>query len=139
MEEPARHLLFHGVIVLLLGLFAGIPYAQAILKKKPENFIFAWRVAHSALCMGAILMFALVPIISLLNVELTTKWFIAVLFIVSGYSFSAALYIGPNVGSRGLSYKGSIYAKLVYLCNLTGAVTSMVGALVLLYAVWKTL
>ena len=139
MEEPARHLLFHGVIIFLLGLFAGIPYARAILKRKSESLIFAWRVAHSALCIGAILMFSLVPIVPLLSVDDKTVWTIAVLFIVSGYSFAAALYIGPHVGSRGLSFKGSISKKLVYLCNISGAVTSTIGALVLLYGAWKSL
>ena len=39
MEEPARHLLFHGVIILLLGLLAGIPYGRAILKKEQEQMM----------------------------------------------------------------------------------------------------
>lgn len=52
MEEPARHLLFHGVIILLLGLLAGIPYGRAILKKQQDSLIIAWRVAHSALTMN---------------------------------------------------------------------------------------
>ncbi len=54
MEEPARHLLFHGAIILLLGLLAGGPYGKAILKKEPDSLIFAWRVAHSALSLLAL-------------------------------------------------------------------------------------
>lgn len=54
MEESARHLMFHAIIVLLAGLLAGIPYAGAILKKSNERLIVAWRVAHAALPMGAI-------------------------------------------------------------------------------------
>jgi len=139
MEEPARHLLFHGVIILLLGLLAGIPYGRAILKKEQDSLIIAWRVAHSSLSMGAILMFALVPILSLLNVDLKIMWSIAVLFIITGYAFSFALYLGPAVGHRGLSYRGPLPAKLVYFGNSIGAVTSLLGAFILLYAAWETL
>ncbi len=139
MEEPARHLLFHGVIILLLALLAGIPYGRAILKKEANSIIFAWRVAHSALSMGAILMFSLVSILPLLNVDLIIKWYIVVLFIVSGYAFSFALYLGPNVGHRGLIYRGPFLAKSVYLGNSIGALTSLLGAFILLFAAWKTL
>ena len=139
MEESARHLLFHGVIILLLGLLAGIPYGRAILKKEQDSLIIAWRVAHSSLSMGAILMFSLVSILPLLSVDLTIKWVIVVLFIVTGYSFTFALYLGPIVGHRGLSYRGPFLAKAVYLGNSTGALASLLGTLVLLFAAWKTL
>lgn len=139
MDESARHLLFHGVVILLLGLLAGIPYGRAILKKEQESLIIAWRVAHSSLSMGAILMFALVSILPLLNVDLNIKWFIVVLFIVTGYAFSFALYLGPIVGHRGLIYRGPLLAKAVYLGNSTGALASLLGTLFLLFAAWETL
>ncbi|HFQ62235.1 MAG TPA: hypothetical protein ENK39_08070 [Epsilonproteobacteria bacterium] len=139
MEEPAKYLLFHGVIILLFALLAGFPYARSILKKEAENIIFAWRVAHSALIMGAILMLALVPILSYLNVELKVLWIISGLFIISGYTFLFALYLGPIVGHRGLYYGKEFSAKLVYLGNSIGALTSLLGTLLLLYASWKSL
>lgn len=40
-------LLFHGAIVVLIGLLSGIPYGSAIIKKKGKSVIRAWRVAHS--------------------------------------------------------------------------------------------
>ena len=139
MEEPSRHLFFHGTVILLLALLAGIPYGKAILKKKADNIIFAWRVAHSALTMGAILMFALAPILSQLNVSLKIMWFIATLFITSGYAFTFALYLGPTVGYRGLSSRGPLPAKLVYFGNSIGALTSLLGSMLLLYAAWLSL
>jgi hypothetical protein len=139
MEEPARHLLFHGVIILLLGLLAGIPYGKAILKNKSDENIFSWRVAHSSLTMGAIFMFSLVPILPLLNVGFEIKWTIVILLIVTGYSFSFALYLAPIVGHRGLSYGGSLSAKLVYYGNFIGASASLAGTCILLYSAWKTL
>lgn len=139
MEEPARHLMFHAVIVLLAGLLAGIPYGRAIIRKADERLIEAWKVAHSALSMGAILMLVLAVSFAGLNAAAGLEWAISVLFIVSGYGFALALLLGPVVGHRGLSPKGPISAKLVYSGNLTGAITSLLGTVALLYAAWLNL
>ena len=139
MDIPARHLLFHAAVILLIGLFAGIPYGKAILRKKPESLVQAWRVAHGALALGAALMVALAAVLSSLQVSLLVKQALAVAFIVSGYGFAFALTVGPVVGARGLSAKGPISAKAVYAGNIVGAVGSLVGAFVLLYAAFVSL
>jgi hypothetical protein len=139
MEESARYLMFHAVIVLLAGLLAGIPYGRAILKNTNERLIGAWRVAHAALPMGAILLLVLSVSFSGLNVAINLKWAISILFIISGYGFMVALLLGPVVGYRGLSSRGPIAAKLVYSGNLLGAITSLFGTVALLYAAWLNL
>lgn len=139
MDLPARHLLFHATVILLIGLFAGIPYGKAILGKKPESLIHAWRVAHGALALGAALMVALAAVLSSLQVSLLVKQALAIAFVVSGYGFAFALTVGPLVGARGLSPIGSISAKAVYAGNLVGAGSSLVGSFVLLYAAFVSL
>ena len=127
------------LIVLLSGLLAGIPYGIAILKKSNERLINAWRVAHSALPMGAILLLVISVSFSGLNVAINLKWAISILFIISGYGFMVALLLGPVVGHRGLSSRGSLAAKLIYSGNVLGAITSLFGTVVLLYAAWLNL
>ena len=139
MEESARYLMFHAVIVLLAGLLAGIPYGRAILKNADERLIGAWRVAHASLPMGAILLLVLSVSFSSLVVASNIKWTMSVLFIISGYGFMLALLVGPVVGHRGLSSKGPMAAKLVYAGNSVGAMTSLSGTVVLLYAAWLNL
>lgn len=139
MEESARYLMFHAVIVLLAGLLAGVPYGKAILKKANERLIDAWRVAHAALPIGAILMLVVSVSFSSLNVAINLKWTIAILLIISGYGFMVALILGPLVGHRGLSSRGPVAAKLVYSGNIIGAITSFFGTLALLYAAWLNL
>ena len=56
-------LLFHGAIVMLIGLLSGIPYGLAITKEKDESVIRAWRVAHSGLAMGGTTMIAFAAVI----------------------------------------------------------------------------
>lgn len=139
MDESARYLMFHAVIVLLAGLLAGIPYGRAILRNTDERLIGAWRVAHAALPMGAILLLVLAVSFFGLNVATKLKWAMSVLFIISAYSFMLALLLGPVVGYRGLSLKGPVAAKLVYAGNYIGAITSLFGTVTLLYAAWLNL
>ena len=137
MEESARYLMLNGVIMLLAGLLAGIPYGRAILRNRNQRSIDAWRVAHGALPIGAILLLVISLTFSSLSVSVNLKWVIAIVFIVSGYGFMLALLLGPVVGQRGLSVKGPIAAKIVYSGNIVGAIASLVGTLILLYAVWR--
>lgn len=139
MEESARYLMFHAVILLLAGLLAGIPYGREILKNSNGRLIDAWRIAHAALPIGAILLLVISVTFSDLNVAINLKWGISILFIISGYGFMVALLLGPVVGHRGLSSKGPLAAKLVYSGNLLGAITSLFGTVTLLYAAWLNL
>jgi hypothetical protein len=41
MEPSARHLAFHGAVVLLFGLLCGGPYARAINKDAPPHIVQA--------------------------------------------------------------------------------------------------
>jgi len=139
MEDAAGYLVFHAVIILLIGLLTGIPYGRAILKKENERLIEAWRVAHLALPLGAVLMLVLGFGVSSLTDSAILQWSISILFITSGYGFVLALVTGPITGYRGLTSRGPFIAKVVYLGNVVGAVTSLLGTLVLLYISWLNL
>ncbi len=139
MDASSRLLLFHAVVILLISLLAGIPYGRAILRKKPLALVHAWRVAHSSLAMGAVLMMALAAVLASLQVPGTTRQIIAWLFIISGYGFAFALILGPLVKARGLRAKGSPSAKAVYGGNVIGVATSFGGTLLLLYATFVSL
>ena len=139
MDVPARYLLFHAAVILLIGLLAGIPYGKAILNKKSESLIHAWRVAHGALALGAALMIALSAILTSLQVTHLVKQALALAFVVSAYGFAFALTIGPLVGARGLRFTGTFSAKAVYAGNIIGAGASLIGTFILLYAAFVSL
>lgn len=139
MEPVARHLIFHAAIVLTIGLLCGMPYGRAINRKAPEHTVHAWRIAHLALPIGAILMLAIAPVLTPFAVSDGLKWFIALSLIVSSYAFCFALPLSAWVGHRGLSSQGPLKAKLVYLGNMLGAASSMLAAVALLYAAYVSL
>ncbi|MBC7730739.1 MAG: hypothetical protein H7306_02410 [Bacteriovorax sp.] len=115
MEPSARHLAFHGAVVLLFGLLCGGPYARAVNKVAPPHIVPAWRVEHASLPMGAILM-------------------ISVSLAASSYAFCLSLPLEAAVGHCGLSSGGPLSARLVYAGNMLGAGASLVGAVALVYA-----
>lgn len=135
----ARHLVFHGAIVLLIGLLCGAPYGRAINRDAPAHTVHAWRVAHASLPMGAALMFGAATALPLLAPSAAVAWCIAGLLIASGYSFCLSLPLAALTGHRGLRRDGPGAAQLVYLGNLSGAVTSLLAAAVLAYAAYCVL
>ncbi len=139
MELAARHLIFHASIVLLIGLLCGIPYAKAINRDAPENIVRSWRVAHLALPLGATLMLAIAAVLTHFMVGVNVKWGITAVFVISGYGFCFALLLAPIVGHRGISSKGPLAAKLVYVGNSIGAWFSLAGSILLIYAAYMSL
>ncbi len=134
MEAAARHLIFHGTIVLFFGLLCGAPYARSINRNAPAQTTHSWRVAHLSLPIGAILMFAVAALLSSFSVSTSVKWFVVISLIVSAYAFCFSLPLSAFVGHRGLTFRGPLLAKLVYSGNALGAWASLAASLALIYA-----
>jgi hypothetical protein len=140
MHPAARHLVFHGAIVLLFGLLLGAPYAKAIKREAAAHIVNSWRVAHLSLPIGATLMLATAAVLPWLAVPAWMLWLIAVALIVSAYGFCVSTPLAAISGQRGLSSEGTTgWGKLVYLGNMVGAVASIVAAVALLIAAFLTL
>ena len=139
MDIPARYLLFHASIVLLVGLLCGAPYGNAIVSKKSDEVIRAWKLAHGTLSLGATTMIAMAAVLSFLRVDELVHWILAGTFIASGYGFCVALTIEPFVGNRGLSWSGLWSNKVVFVGNVVGALSSLIGSIVLVYASYVSL
>lgn len=139
MDTAARHLLFHGSIVLLVGLLCGVPYGLAITRAWGEERVRAWRLAHGSLSLGATTMIAVAAIFSVLRVEPPWHWAIAGAFIASGYGFCFALVLEPLVGQRGLAWSKHVANNAVFVGNVVGAISSLLGALALALAAGRSL
>src|SRR6185312_6133009 len=102
MEAPARYLVFHGAIVLLLGLLFGAPYARAIKRNAPAQVVNSWRVAHLSVPVGAMLMLAIAAVLGSLTTSDGMKWTLASLLLVSSSDFCVSLPLAATTGNRGL-------------------------------------
>ena len=139
MDLSSKYLLFHGSVVLLAGLLSGAPMGSAINKKRGEATIQAWRVSHSGLVMGGLMM--LVIAVAIPNLSLTSTLISIMVWslVISGYGFTVALPLGAWKGHRGLKPNPSGINRIVYGGNIIGAGGSLVGALLLLYGSWNVI
>lgn len=139
MDIYSRQLVFHGAVVLLVGLLCGAPYGRAVNQHAPAHIVHSWRVAHLSIPLGAALMFAIAAILSNLRGGASLKWAVTIFLIVSSYSFCLSLPLAAVVGHRGLSSRGPTSAKLVYAGNMVGAVSSLMAAVTLAYVAYLSL
>lgn len=138
MDVSAKYLLLNGAIVLLVGLLCGAPYGVAI-KRKNEELIRAWKLAHVGLSLTGVTMIAIAACFNGLGKQETYKWTIAISYIVSGYGFGFAFLCEPLLGARGLSWSGTRNEKIVFVGNSIGSLGSLIGTIALVIASYLSL
>ncbi|MDH4451231.1 MAG: hypothetical protein QE265_11690 [Rhodoferax sp.] len=134
MELVSRHVVLHGSLVLVFALLLGAPYARAIKRGADPQVVHSWRVAHQSLSIGAVLLLALAPVLDAMPISIGLKWAVAVPMVVCGYAFCVAIPLAAMTKERGLSTGAKGWARCVYLGNMVGAASSLLGAALLLYA-----
>lgn len=139
MDISARHLAFHGAIVLVIGLLYGIPYGRSIGRNAEPHVIHSWRIAHASLPVGAVLMLAVSALMSSFAVMSQVKWALVISLVISVYAFCISLPLAAILGHRGLSARGPVAAKLVFFGNAIGSFASLIAALILVYSTFASL
>ncbi len=134
-----KQLILHGGIVLLAGLLSGAGFGSAVVRGKPEETVRAWRVAHSGLVMGGVLLLALAPVVPLLRLSALTLAGLVWAFVASSYAFVVALPLGARYGHRGLTSAPPFLNRVVYAGNIIGAAGSLLGTLILVWGAYAAL
>jgi hypothetical protein len=132
-------LVFHGAVVLLVGLLCGAPLGSAVVRGKPEETVRAWRVAHSSLVMGGILLLALAGVVARLQLSGVVLGLLVWAFVGSSYGFAVVLPLGAHYGHRGLTAAPPFLNRLVYVGNIIGATGLLAGTVVLLWGAYGAL
>ena len=133
MDGLSSQMIFHGSVILVAGLLCGAPMGSAIKKERGDDVVRAWRVAHSGLLLGAVLLFAIALILPSISVGSTYDAVLAWSFILSAYGFLVALPFGATIGNRGLQPSAG-RGQIVYFGNLVGAGGSLLGGGLLVWA-----
>ena len=134
-----KQLIFHGSVILLAGLLCGAPLGSAVVRGKSEEMVRAWRVAHSSLMMGGILLLALAGVLVHLQLSASALALLVWAFIASSYAFAVVLPLGAYYGHRGLTAKPPFLNRVIYFGNMTGAIGLLVGTIVLLWGAYAGL
>lgn len=135
MADSARHLVFHGALLLLYGLCLGAPYARAIHRGAPAEVVHAWRVAHASLPMGAIWMLAVAAVLPGLAVGPALGWWLVGALVVSAYAFAASTTVAALSGQRGLDRSSSRgWGRVAHAAHMLVAASSLLAAVLLVLA-----
>lgn len=135
----AKQLIFHGSVILLIGLLCGWPYARALIRAKSKTSVNAWRVAPLSPPIAGILLFALAAVVPQLQLSASAVALMGWSFIASSYAFAVALTLGAHYGFRGLTSKPPLLNRVVYLGNMVGAVLSPLGSISLVWGGYAAL
>jgi hypothetical protein len=122
-----------GLVVLFLGLLTGAPLGSAINQSKSEEQVRAWRVAHSSLVNGGVMVLAIAVVLPHLGLSGGLQLFAAALLCASVSAFSFALIAGAWRGHRGLQKGEGAMANAIYAANMLGAALSLAATLLLIY------
>jgi len=134
-----KYIIFHGSIVFLTGVLAGVPYWLVIIRHKGEEIVRSWRVAHSFLCIYGMVMI----IVGLLSPHLAIGAPIASAllwsFVVAGYSFVIAFIVGAWRGCRALTPWPYGLNTFLFVCHGIGISGSLIGIAIMLYGSTKAI
>ena len=126
-------LLFTGFLVLLCGLLTGAPLGSAINRGADEESIRAWRVTHSSLINGGVMLLAISAVLPQLAFPQGWQLAASVLLSMSAYAFSFALLFGAWKGHRGLQRGTTAAGNLVYFVNMLAVILSIAATALFLY------
>ncbi|HME70558.1 MAG TPA: hypothetical protein VKM54_11915 [Myxococcota bacterium] len=130
MDPKLRaRIVLHGVIVIGLGLVAGISYASAIASGHAEP-MRAWRMAHLEGVLNGLVAIALAAAGGVLVLSHRQQRLLAVSLVGMAYANVVAAILGAATGNRGLAPGGSLVNTVVYLL-FVAAVVGIVVALAL--------
>ena len=133
-----KYVIFHGAIIILIGLFSGLIYWQTIIRNRRPEVIRGWRIAHVFLViegMFIIIVGLVVPYLVLSDLSVRVLvWII----ISSGYGFAWAFVGGAWKGYRGLTPKPYGLNTILFLGHFIGAGGSFIGIAMIIYGVSNT-
>ncbi len=119
-------MVFHGVLVFVLGLLAGFPYGQVITGGM-EGSERAWRMAHLEGVLNGMLVIAIAGAAPGLTLTPRQHVLLAWSLIGAGYGNVVASVIGAWTGERGLALGDSAANNLVFALFVAAIVAVFAG------------
>lgn len=133
MDKQLRaNLVFHGAIVILLGMLAGFPYAFVVMGSM-EGEIRAWRMAHLEGVLNGLLCIGAGGVLGGLALAAGQRRLMAWSFIVMAYCNVLASILGAWTGQRGLEPAMPITNFVVFSLFTIAIVGVFVGLGLLAY------
>lgn len=133
MNERFRtQMIFHGVIVILLGLAAGFPFAFVILGNIPGDYR-AWRMAHLEGLLNGLLVIVIAAAGDRLVLDERKQLWLARSLVFMAYANVVAATLGATFGVRGLEPALPLSNVLVYALFMLAIAGVVVGLVLAAY------
>ncbi len=107
-------MLFHGVVVILLGLLAGIPFAF-VISGDLAGSVRAWRMAHLEGVLNGLVVMAVAAAGGRMSLSARQQRWLAWGLIVAAYGNVVASIVGASFGVRGLTPTPPLSNLFVFL------------------------
>ena len=127
MDEGLRHrMIFHGAVVILLGLIAGFPFALVVTGDL-EGEVRAWRMAHLEGVLNGMLVIAVAAAATRFTLSAGKQALLAWSLIPMAYGNVVASVLGASFGVRGLAPTTPAMNLIVYGLFMLAVVGIFVG------------
>ena len=99
-ERRQTQMLFHGAIILFLGLLFGLPFGVAVTTGWGEESVQAWRVAHAGMVAVGLMLIAIGAALRYLVLGRRLASWLVWSLVASAYAFTLPVLL------RGIALRG---------------------------------
>jgi hypothetical protein len=124
MRNDRERLIFHGAIVLFVGLLCGVPAAA-----ETEGAFQGWRAAHLGLITTGIWLLSMSTVLSALVLGHREAVGLVWSLLVMGYGLMIGLLVGAVIGLRAISPAGTPAAMIAFAGNAIGVLGALLAVL----------
>jgi hypothetical protein len=121
-----KSLVGHGVVVILLGLLIGFPYALVVTGSLP-GAERAWRMAHLEGVLNGLMLVAIGAAGDAIALSARQARWLERSLIAAAYGNVAGATLGAVAGERGLAPEGPLANFAVYALFMVAVVAVLVG------------
>jgi hypothetical protein len=132
-------MLFHGAIVLFIGLLCGLPFGVAVARGWGHESVRSWRVAHSGVAGIGVMVIAIGAALQHMVLGERAAFLLVWSLVVSAYAFTLAMVLGGIAGVRGLRPSGPPLSAVVFVGNMVGVAGSLFGVALAVYGMYAAL
>jgi len=133
--ETQRRLVLHGSVILLIGLFCGLPSVVEVSTGSARM----WQGAHSALLILGVWLLATAAILPLLLLEEREATGLRWSLLLMAYSFMVAVIVQAATGERALGPDPSPLNMLAFSANLLAVLGTFLTASLTALGAWNAL
>ncbi len=133
--ETQRRLVLHGSVILLIGLFCGIPSVVEVSAGSGRM----WQGAHSALLLLGVWLLATAAVLPLLVLEAREATGLRWSLLLMAYSFMVAVIIQAVTGERAFGPDRSPLNMLAFAANLLAVLGTFLAASLTALGAWNGL